>query len=220
MGAADDAVRKRQQKSSIIVSSTHKRYTWRKEISVTVLLKFLFRIFHFLLFLRNRRDVLYAIEEYARLGTKNADYGRLMENIVAIELLRRGYELYAGVLYKKEIDFVAIKRSEKLYIQVANSIEDPNTFECEMSSLLKIADAYPKMIITRTRQEMYQYEGVKIVDVADWLLAWSASMYKSYFRLGFSLLHKLSIGMYDNIVILQLIYNVDKVPGSCHASSI
>ena len=108
--------------------------------------------------------------KYAKLGTKNADYGRMIENIVAIELLRRGYELYAGVLYKKEIDFVAIKRNEKLYIQVASSIDDPDTFQREVDSLLKIKDAYPKMILTRTRQEAYQYEGVQFVDVADWLL--------------------------------------------------
>ena len=108
--------------------------------------------------------------KYAKLGTKNADYGRMIENIVAIELLRRGYELYAGVLYKKEIDFVAIKRNEKLYIQVASSIDDPDTFQREVDSLLKIKDAYPKMILTRTRQEAYQYEGVQVVDVADWLL--------------------------------------------------
>jgi predicted AAA+ superfamily ATPase len=108
--------------------------------------------------------------KYAKLGTKNADYGRMIENIVAIELLRRGYELYAGVLYKKEIDFVAIKRSEKLYIQVASSIDDPDTFQRKVDPLLKIKDAYPKMILTRTRQEAYQYEGVQIVDVADWLV--------------------------------------------------
>jgi uncharacterized protein len=107
---------------------------------------------------------------YAKLGTKRPDFGDIYENIVAIELMRRGYEVYVGAMRNSEIDFVAIKNGEKLYIQVSYLITDEKTMKREVAPLIDIPGGYQKLLIAGTRHSEMQYEGIRIVDIADWLL--------------------------------------------------
>ena len=107
---------------------------------------------------------------YALHGTKNPDYGKALENIVAIELLRRGYQVYTGALYKKETDFVAQKQNEKIYIQVSYNISDKETLNRELAPLLSIKDNYSKVLISRTYEPEHDIEGIDVIDITDWLM--------------------------------------------------
>ncbi len=104
------------------------------------------------------------------LGDKNAaDVGHILENIVYLELLRRGYTVSIGKVEDKEIDFIAESAGDRIYYQVAASILDPSTFEREIAPLKKVSDYYPKFILSMDEFPMGE-DGIKQVNIVDFLL--------------------------------------------------
>lgn len=104
------------------------------------------------------------------LGSKQIDAGRILENIVYLELLRRGYDVYVGKVDEFEVDFVAQNGKGTTYFQVALSVRDEKTLERELRSLRAIKDHYPKILLTMDDDPEVHYDGIRRINARDWLL--------------------------------------------------
>ena len=112
---------------------------------------------------------------YFILGRKIGDYGHVLENVVYLELIRRGYDVFIGKTDEYEIDFVAINNNGKMYIQVSDTLKgldenDTKILNRELRSLKRIDDNYEKLILTSDKIPLANEDGIKIRNVFDWLL--------------------------------------------------
>lgn len=107
---------------------------------------------------------------YYLLGTKRADMGHILENVIYLELLRRGYRVYVGKVGTAEVDFVAVNENGTEYYQVAYSAMDENTLNRELASLDSIRDHNPKYLLTMDFVPPVSYNGIKQINALDWLL--------------------------------------------------
>ena len=107
---------------------------------------------------------------YALLGRRNIDAGHILENIVYLELIRRGYKVYIGKTLEKEVDFVAENKEGFTYFQVAYTSREKDTLERELKPLQNINDHYPKYILTMDVDPISDFDGIKKINVLDWLV--------------------------------------------------
>ena len=104
------------------------------------------------------------------LGSRQVDAGHILENIIYLELLRRGYDVYVGKIDTFEVDFVAQNRKGTAYFQVALTARDEKTLERELRPLQAIRDHYPKVLLTMDEDPEAQYDGIRRLNARDWLL--------------------------------------------------
>lgn len=107
---------------------------------------------------------------YYLLGTKKADRGHILENIVYLELLRRGYEVYVGKVGASEVDFIAVNDEGTEYYQVAYTVAGDDVLERELKPLDSISDHNPKYLLTMDDEPLTSHNGIKQINVLDWLL--------------------------------------------------
>jgi predicted AAA+ superfamily ATPase len=104
------------------------------------------------------------------LGSKGSDAGRILENVVFLELLRRGFELYVGKINDNEIDFIARNGNQLEYYQVALSVMDEATLKRELKPLNMVKDNYPKYLVTMDDYIPLDNNGIQGINVLDWLI--------------------------------------------------
>ncbi len=104
------------------------------------------------------------------LGYRDADRGHILENIIYLELLRRGYNVFVGKIGEIEVDFIAEKPDEKIYIQVTESLLDKSVYERELRSLKAIGDNYEKIVLSMDKSFITSDEGIKLMNIIDFLL--------------------------------------------------
>ena len=104
------------------------------------------------------------------LGSRSVDVGHILENVVYLELLRRGSDIYVGKVDDVEVDFVAMEQKRIVYYQVAATVRDEKTLKRELMPLQKIPDHYPKFILTLDEDPEADYDGIRRINVLDWLI--------------------------------------------------
>ena len=104
------------------------------------------------------------------IGLRGGDLGHLLENVVCLELLRRGYQVMVGKMGDAEIDFVALKSGQPTYFQVSLSVRDESTLKRELTPLLQVSDHYPKYLLTLDPDPLILHDGIRQVYALDWLL--------------------------------------------------
>lgn len=115
----------------------------------------------------------YAVDiglRYMLLGSRSTDVGHILENVVYLELLRRGYDVYVGKIDDFEVDFVAQNRRGIIYYQVAATVRDESTLKRELTPLQKISDHYPKVILTLDEDPEADYDGIRRINALEWLV--------------------------------------------------
>lgn len=108
---------------------------------------------------------------YLKLGNRGVDLGHLLENVVYLELLRRGFEVFIGKVDQYEVDFIAVSQSETIYYQVALTVRNQETLDRELRALRAVPDHFPKIIITLDEDMERNYDGIRVINAIDFLLS-------------------------------------------------